>query len=196
MNKDLCPKCGGIGFKTITTYEGNPEFNIISSNIQKCSCTKDQKQFWLCGQLKGDWNITGSIWEFQGIFDSEEKAAAACRDQNYFIMPVTLNEELPHTTVFHDYCRYPRLEDEINTKSHLRELIRPMFSSTIAFGYATPEQVENRLDEMCVGSCCRCHEECYDCAIQKIEPPSCSGHVQGPIPCEQFVPKQKKCKFS
>jgi hypothetical protein len=34
------------------------------------------------------------------------------------------------------------------SNSQLRQMIRPMFSSTISFGYATPEQVENTLDEM------------------------------------------------
>jgi hypothetical protein len=34
------------------------------------------------------------------------------------------------------------------SNNQLRRLIRPMFSSTISFGYATPEQVENTLDEM------------------------------------------------
>jgi len=31
---------------------------------------------------------------------------------------------------------------------NLRQLVRPMFTSTITFGYATPEQVENTLDEI------------------------------------------------
>jgi len=34
------------------------------------------------------------------------------------------------------------------SNSQLRQLVRPMFSSTISFGYATPEQVENTLDDM------------------------------------------------
>ena len=34
------------------------------------------------------------------------------------------------------------------SNSQLRQLIRPMFSSTISFVHATPEQVENTLDEM------------------------------------------------
>lgn len=34
------------------------------------------------------------------------------------------------------------------SNKQLRQLIRPMFSSTISFGYATPEQVENTLDDM------------------------------------------------
>jgi hypothetical protein len=36
QQKDLCSFCGGTGFKMITTYEGNSEFHILSSNSQRC----------------------------------------------------------------------------------------------------------------------------------------------------------------
>lgn len=32
----LCPCCGGTGFKTVMTYEGNKEFNTLSSTPKKC----------------------------------------------------------------------------------------------------------------------------------------------------------------
>lgn len=39
--KELCPCCGGTGFKMVMTYEGNEEFNMMSSNPQKCKvCPK------------------------------------------------------------------------------------------------------------------------------------------------------------
>ena len=34
------------------------------------------------------------------------------------------------------------------TKKQMRAFIRPMFSSTIAFGYATKHEVEKTLDKM------------------------------------------------
>lgn len=37
----------------------------------------------------------GSVWEFCGVFSSEEKAVAACKSPNYFIGPATLDEEVP-----------------------------------------------------------------------------------------------------
>jgi len=34
------------------------------------------------------------------------------------------------------------------TKDQLRKLLRPMFVSTIMFGYATEDQVEQTIDDM------------------------------------------------
>ena len=50
---------------------------------------------WLVGQWKG----TETPWEVQGVFDSEQKAIAACVDDQYFIGPLTLNEEMPQETM-------------------------------------------------------------------------------------------------
>lgn len=38
-------------------------------------------------------------WDFQGVFDTEEKALAACRDEHYFIGPAELNKEYPDETI-------------------------------------------------------------------------------------------------
>ena len=51
-------------------------------------------KLWLCGQFRP---ITGR-WEFQGIFSSREKAIAACRNENYFIQPVNLDDERSERT--------------------------------------------------------------------------------------------------
>jgi len=48
---------------------------------------------WVVGQWKHS-----DPWEFQGVFDSEEKAVAACRDQWYFIWRTKVNEAMPHET--------------------------------------------------------------------------------------------------
>ena len=32
-------------------------------------------------------------WQFEGVFDDEQKAIAACKDENYFVGPTTLNQE-------------------------------------------------------------------------------------------------------
>lgn len=47
-------------------------------------------------------------WEFVGVFDSEENAVKACKDANYFVGPVELNEELPSETVPWTDGYYPR----------------------------------------------------------------------------------------
>lgn len=64
------------------------------------------KDLWICGQCKNG-EFPNIIWDFQGIFDSEEKARKACRDENYFIMPVKLNEKLSHETVENPAAYYP-----------------------------------------------------------------------------------------
>lgn len=61
-------------------------------------------KLWICGQIKCEEH---KEWEFQGVFDAEEKAAAACRDAMYFILPVTLNESLPHETTPIEGGYYP-----------------------------------------------------------------------------------------
>jgi hypothetical protein len=51
-------------------------------------------KLWIVGQVKAF-----PLWEFQGIFDSKEKAAAARKDYNWFFVPVELNKELPEETI-------------------------------------------------------------------------------------------------
>jgi len=59
---------------------------------------------WLCGQWVND-----KEWEFQGIFDSEQKAIDACAHDDYWIAPVKLNETYPQETVQMPGAYYPRL---------------------------------------------------------------------------------------
>ena len=68
-------------------------------------------KLWMCGQLMGEWNKDGSVWGFQGVFDSEEKAIVACRTDKYFITPIELNVNLPHEICDVDGSYYP-LETE------------------------------------------------------------------------------------
>ena len=49
------------------------------------------QKVWICGK----WVEEGSPWEFQGVFDSEENALAACATDDYFIGPAIINERLP-----------------------------------------------------------------------------------------------------
>lgn len=60
-------------------------------------------------QLKGECDAAGHF-EFQGAFDSRERAEAACREENYCVFPCTLNLELPHETVAAPGCYYPKLQ--------------------------------------------------------------------------------------
>lgn len=66
-------------------------FNSVMLGFKK----QNTQNLWLCGQFK---NVETKEWEVQGIFDSEQKAIAACRTHMYFIIPLTLNESLSHDT--------------------------------------------------------------------------------------------------
>lgn len=61
-------------------------------------------KLWLVGQYK----IDGETWEFQGVFDSEEKAIKACVNDMFFIAPITLNEELPLESAEMPKAYYPK----------------------------------------------------------------------------------------
>ena len=65
-------------------------------------------KLWLCGQLKGKWSPKGSKWEFQGIFSNKKKAVKACKNENYFIFPIKLDQELPVETVIPSEYYYPK----------------------------------------------------------------------------------------
>jgi hypothetical protein len=57
-------------------------------------------QLWLVGQCREYAPPSiGSRWDFQGCFDSEETAVAACKTSAYFVMPFELNQELPEEPV-------------------------------------------------------------------------------------------------
>lgn len=60
-------------------------------------------QLWLVGQYKGK-----EPWEFQGVFDSEDKAIGACKTDMYFIAPFILNEEIPFKTKEWPGVYYPK----------------------------------------------------------------------------------------
>ncbi len=51
-------------------------------------------KLYLVGQYKEDKST-----EIQGIFDSKDKAITACRNENFWWMRLTLNEELPIDTI-------------------------------------------------------------------------------------------------
>lgn len=59
---------------------------------------------WITGQYRDALTLT---WEFQGIFDSKQKAIAACRSDRYHIFKVKLNESLPDDRVDNLPCWYP-----------------------------------------------------------------------------------------
>ena len=46
---------------------------------------------WIVGKINPENNLE---WEFNGVFDSEEKAVSACKDKRYFVGPATINIDI------------------------------------------------------------------------------------------------------
>ena len=67
---------------------------------------------WLAGRYNWDdeKRAYDELWLVQGIFDTEDGARAACRDQTYFVMPLRLNESLPHEPQESAGAYYPLAE--------------------------------------------------------------------------------------
>ena len=61
---------------------------------------------WICGKrlLVDDENG----WEFVGVFETEEKAVAACLTQMYFVGPAELNKAFPDERVKWPGAYYPK----------------------------------------------------------------------------------------
>lgn len=58
---------------------------------------------WLVG------HVTDEEWTVVGVFDDHDEAVAHCRDANYFLGPLTLNEATHQEAVW-EGAYFPRLE--------------------------------------------------------------------------------------
>ena len=66
------------------------------------------EEWWICGQTREATGIRSRhIWDLVGVFDSEEKACKACRNQTYFIYPIELNKQYPDEEVTLSRGYYP-----------------------------------------------------------------------------------------
>lgn len=82
----------------------------------------DGTELWIVGEWKGDISYIKTAedgtdyihdygaWSFGGVFDSEEKAVAACRTPAYFVAPFTLNEAQPPEDFIMHGAYYPHLQ--------------------------------------------------------------------------------------
>jgi hypothetical protein len=53
---------------------------------------------WVVGKWRSG-EVLASVWDINGVFDSEEKAVAACGDNpDYFVGPLVLNQSAPDET--------------------------------------------------------------------------------------------------
>lgn len=61
---------------------------------------------WVVGRNKAE-TESGIVWEFQGVYSTEEMAKAGCHDRTYFLAPAILDESLPHESKDWPGAYYP-----------------------------------------------------------------------------------------
>ena len=54
-------------------------------------------KLWIVGKVLNP-SEGGDRWEFGGVFNTEKKAVAACKAENYFVGPAALNYVVPEDT--------------------------------------------------------------------------------------------------
>ena len=64
-------------------------------------------KLWIVGKVDPDNYL---IWEFQGVFDSKDRAINACRTEWYFIAPAKLNQIQPDESTEWEGAYYPSNE--------------------------------------------------------------------------------------
>jgi hypothetical protein len=73
---------------------------------------ENNMEVWYVGQVfKYKEPPKESTWGFIGVFDSEEKAKEACKDELYFIGPIELNRALPGQIMQNPRAYYPLMEE-------------------------------------------------------------------------------------
>lgn len=76
---------------------------------------------WLVGQYRAE-TEDGPVWDYQGTYSTRERALAACRTPDYFIMATKLDAEVPHeaelVTVEYPYQQLPSVAEYL--KAHPR----------------------------------------------------------------------------
>lgn len=65
-------------------------------------------RLWIAADVKSE---DGRIWELIGVFDSDEKANAACTQPNHCYWSELLNERQPDESTIAPDVRYPRHEE-------------------------------------------------------------------------------------
>lgn len=69
---------------------------------------------WIVGKHVRQHGPLEHSWEFIGVFDSEEKAVAACKDESHFIGPAVLNCSVQEETLAWPGAYYPKVQvDEV-----------------------------------------------------------------------------------
>lgn len=87
-------------------------------------------KLWIVGKKidKDTW-----VWGFEGVFDSEQKAIDACREDDYFIAPTCLNKSHPDAKVW-EGAYYPLQETKEEGAARLEKIKNalPLFLNAIS----------------------------------------------------------------
>lgn len=75
-------------------------------------------ELWIVGKKIEDHECA---WLFEGVFDSEEKAIKACKEDSYFIAPSELNYSHPDAPAWKG-SYYPLLETKEEGASRLAQI--------------------------------------------------------------------------
>lgn len=74
---------------------------------------------WACGQWRREEDDGLSVWDFQGVFNSEQRAIQACRGDNWFIWPVVVNAEMTEEPIEAPGGYYPAYDREARIASRI-----------------------------------------------------------------------------
>lgn len=89
-------------------YYRSDEEKIISCNT--CYWPEiDREKLYLCGQFIAETD-KGNVWSFQGIFATKTEAEKACKNRNYFVVPVEVGQEIPKETSEWPGVEYPLIK--------------------------------------------------------------------------------------
>ena len=90
----------------------------LAKFLHKCLVEKldGQKRVFVVGKAMAR---NGKEWEFQGVFDSEKLAIAACVEDCFFVGPAIVNEQWPSETVDWADAWYPRLQEKPTSFTNL-----------------------------------------------------------------------------
>ena len=67
-------------------------------------------KLWVVGRNNDD---SGKDWDFQGVFDTEDKAVAACISPMHFVGPVELNQTIPEESSEWPDSYYPKYTGQV-----------------------------------------------------------------------------------
>jgi hypothetical protein len=67
-------------------------------------------KLWIVADVKSE---DGSVWELLGVFDSSEKAVAACTQWNHCVWSTELNQRMPDETHHAPDAHYPLAGDRL-----------------------------------------------------------------------------------